>query len=565
MTIIGGFTVCSKPGEVTAMTKIFWQTVRSNVRLIIGLVLAIAASIGVNVAPPLILQYIVDSLAGGHFTAMPLLTAGVVYFAVNAGSGLVDALKETLITIFGQKITHSLRSAMCRRLDVLPAPYFVSHESGAVTSLFVNDVDTLEDLFDSGVVSMIADVLTIVSILVVVFHLSPGLGILLCIALPLLFILTRYFQKRMLQAQRDNRIAIGRTNELIPETVHNIRTIHTCQQERHLRRRYGQTIKASFSAMERSNFCDAIYSPIVITLSTLIICIMMALSVSSSFLQDLFGMTVGTVVALIAYVRLIFSPIESIGMEIQNIQSAMAGISRLKEFFAHPVEEQGSTADLNFTAPPLVIDDAAFSYGRENVFRHLSLAVKKGETVTITGRTGSGKSTLFKLILGLYAPQEGSIRVFGCEPSRLAPSVRRQVFGYVEQQFHDVAGTIEDQVTLKDRRISKGAVEKALRLVGLWDLCTSLPEGLHTPFRQEYFSRGQLQLLSIARAVVMDPHVLLLDEITANLDTLTERQVLEALQAASQNRTVLSISHRLYEAQGGRLVVMGTAQKDRPS
>lgn len=531
------------------MTKIFWQTVRSNVRLIIGLCLSIAASIGVNVAPPLILQYIVDSLAGGHFTALPLLTAGVVYFAVNAGSGLVDAMKETLITIFGQKITHSLRTAMCQRLSLLPAPYFVSHESGAVTSLFVNDVDTLEDLFDSGVVSMIADVLTIFSILVVVFHLSPGLGILLCIALPLLFILTRYFQQRMLKAQRDNRIAIGRTNELIPETVHNIRTIHTCQQERHLRRRYGQTIKASFSAMERSNFCDAIYSPIVITLSTLIICIMMALSVSSSFLQDLFGMTVGTVVALIAYVRLIFSPIESIGMEIQNIQSAMAGISRLKEFFAHPAEEQGSTAVLNFTAPPLVIDDAAFSYGRENVFRNLSLAVKKGETVTITGRTGSGKSTLFKLILGLYAPQEGSIRVFG----------------YVEQQFHDVAGTIEDQVTLKDRRISKGAVEKALRLVGLWDLCTSLPEGLHTPFRQEYFSRGQLQLLSIARAVVMNPQVLLLDEITANLDALTERQVLEALQAASQNRTVLSISHRLYEAQGGRLVVMGTAQKGRPS
>lgn len=548
------------------MYKIFLQTVKANLPLIIGLVLAIAASIAVSVAPPLILQYIVDSLAGGNFAAMSLLTAGVVYFVVNAGSGLVDALKETLITIFGQKITHGLRSAMCLRLSALPAPYFVSHESGAVTSLFVNDVDTLEDLFDSGVVSMIADVLTISSILVVVFHLSGGLGILLCIALPLLFLLTRYFQKRMLQAQRDNRAAIGRTNELIPETVHNIRTIHTCQQERHLRRRYGKTIGDSFAAMERSNFCDAIYSPIIITLSTLIICIMMALSVSSSFLQDLFGMTVGTVVALIAYVRLIFSPIESIGMEIQNIQSAIAGISRLKEFFAEPVQERGTADDLTTTAPPLVIDDAAFGYGKdETVFRHLSLAVKKGETVTITGRTGSGKSTLFKLILGLYAPQEGSIRVFGCEPSRLAPSVRRQVFGYVEQQFHDVAGTISDQVSLKDPRIDEAAIEKSLRLVGLWDLCTSLPEGLHTPFRQEYFSRGQLQLLSIARAVVMNPQILLLDEITANLDALTERQVLEALQAASQNRTVLSISHRLYEAQGGRLVVMGTAQRGRRS
>ena len=332
------------------MTKIFLQTLQANVRLIIGLVLSIAASIGVNVAPPLILQYIVDSLASGHFTIMPLLTAGIIFFAVNAGSGLVDAVKETLITIFGQKITHGLRSAMCDRLSILPAPYFVSHESGAVTSLFVNDVDTLEDLFDSGVVSMIADVLTIFSILAVVFHLSAGLGILLCIALPLLFLLTRYFQKRMLKAQRDNRIAIGRTNELIPETVHNIRTIHTCQQESHLRHRYGQTIRDSFSAMERSNFCDAIYSPIVITLSTLIICVMMALSVSSSFLQDFFGMTVGTVVALIAYVRLIFSPIESIGMEIQNIQSAIAGISRLKEFFAHPVEDQGGRMVIMGTA-----------------------------------------------------------------------------------------------------------------------------------------------------------------------------------------------------------------------
>ena len=544
------------------MTKIFQKTVRSNIKLILGLVLAIAASIGVNIAPPLILQYIVDSLAGGHFSVLPLLTAGIAFFATHAGSGLVDALKETLITIFGQKITHDLRSAMCRRLSSLPAPYFVSHESGAVTSLFVNDVDTLEDLFDSGVVSMIADVLSLFSILAVVFHLSAGLGLLLCLALPLLFLLTRYFQKRMLKAQRDNRVAIGRTNELIPETVHNIRTIHTCQQEKHLRHRYGQTIKASFSAMERSNFCDAIYSPIVITFSTLIICVMMALSVSSSALQDFFGMTVGTVVALIAYVRLIFSPIESIGMEIQNIQSAVAGISRLKEFFAHPVEAPGSTADLTVTAPPLVIDDAAFGYGPdEKIFRHMSLAVKTGEMVTITGRTGAGKSTLFKLILGLYPPQEGTIRVFGVRPTDLSPSLRRQVFGYVEQQFHDAAGTVGDQVTLKDPRVSEKAVEESLRLVGLWDLCTTLPQGLHTPFRQEFFSRGQLQLLSIARAVVMNPKILLLDEITANLDALTEREVLTALQAASKNRTVLSISHRLYEAHGGRMVIMGTAKQ----
>ncbi|WP_296901460.1 ABC transporter ATP-binding protein [uncultured Megasphaera sp.] len=540
------------------MRSIFFETIKKNGLLLAVLVLAIIASIAVSIAPPLILQYIVDSLANGTFNAWPLLTAGVLYFALNAGSGLVDALKETLITIFGQKITHGLRTAMCRRLDELSASYFVSHEAGAVTSLFVNDVDTLEDLFDSGVVSMIADTFTIISILAVVFHLSPGLGILLCLALPLLFLLTRYFQKRMLKAQKDNRIAVSKTNELIPETVHNIRTIHTCQEESFLCWRYGRTIRASFEAMERSNFCDSIYSPIIITSCTLIICTMMALSVSTPSLQELFGMSVGSVVALIGYVRRIFSPLESIGMEIQSIQSAVAGISRLKDFFAEPVEKDFFPEEPDWTAVPLVIDDVSFGYGREkNLFQHFSLTVGRGEMVTVTGRTGAGKSTLFKLILGLYRPRQGQVRIFGADPCRLSPAQRRRVFGYVEQQFHAVSGSVGDQVSLKDPRITTQDIEKALRLVGLWDLCLALPQGLATPYRPELFSRGQSQLLSIARAVVMDPQLLLLDEITANLDSLTEAQVLDALQAAAAHRTVLSISHRFYEARGGRVISFG--------
>ena len=540
------------------MHSIFFETIKKNGLLLAVLILAIAASIAVAIAPPLILQYIVDSLAGGSFTAWPLLTAGVLYFLLNAGSGLVDALKETLITIFGQKITHGLRTAMCQRLNELPAAYFVRHEAGAVTSLFVNDVDTLENLFDSGVVSMIADAFTIFSILAVVFHLSTGLGLLLCLALPLLFLLTRYFQKRMLKAQKDNRIAVGRTNELIPETVHNIRTIHTCQEERFLCQRYGRTIRASFDAVERSNFCDSIYSPIIITSCTLIICAMMALSVSSPSLQALFGMTVGSVVALIDYVRRIFSPLESIGMEIQSIQSAIAGISRLKDFFAEPVEKNAYPEEADWTAAPLLIEDAAFGYGREkDIFQHFSLRVGRGEMVTVTGRTGAGKSTLFKLILGLYRPRQGQVRIFGADPYCLSPSQRRRVFGYVEQQFHAVSGSVGDQVSLKDPRVTTQDIEKALRLVGLWEICSALPQGLATPYRPELFSRGQSQLLSIARAVVMDPQLLLLDEITANLDSLTEAQVLDALQAAAANRTVISISHRLYESRGGREISLG--------
>ncbi len=180
-------------------------------------------------------------------------------------------------------------------------------------------------------------------------------------------------------------------------------------------------------------------------------------------------MTVGSVVALIAYVRRIFSPLESIGMEIQNIQSAIAGIGRLKDFFAEPVQAQGQCTALDKAAAPLVIDDVTFGYDREKaILHHVSLTVKAGEMVTITGRTGAGKSTLFKLILGLYRPRQGQVRIFGCDPSQLAAPLRRQVFGYVEQQFHAIRGTVADQLSLKDERVTRDAMEKALRLVGLW-------------------------------------------------------------------------------------------------
>ena len=528
---------------------------------LLGLAAVIAASIAVSIAPPLVLQRAVDGLAAGNIAPDALLLLGVLYFALCTVSGLIDTGRETLITVLGQKITHGVRSAMCRRLGRLPASYFVAQEPGQVTSLFVNDVDTLENLFDSGIVSMFADAFTIVSILAVVSHLSPGLGVLLLLCLPLLFLLTRYFQRRMLQAQLDNRRAIAKTNALIPETVANIRTIHLCQQESYMHTRYLRAIRQSFAAMERSNFCDSIYSPIILTSGTAIICLTMALSVTSGTLQEFFGMTVGSVVALIAYVRRIFTPLEAIGMEIQSIQSAVAGIRRLQDFFALPLmpEVPKKRADEKAAAssklPPLVIEDLAFGYGEEpDLFSHLSLTIREGEHLTLTGRTGIGKSTLFKLVLGLYAPRAGSIRIAGLAPAEIAERDRRRLIGCVWQEFCPVRGGIREQVTLGNPGISDEEVRQALALTGLLSLCQSLPQGLATPLKDAGFSQGQLQLLGIARAIVKHPRLLLLDEITASLDAATEKQVLAALKRAAQDRAVLSISHRLYETTGGRLL-----------
>ena len=448
---------------------------------------------------------------------------------------------------------------MADKLSRLPSSVFIENDSGSLASLFVNDVDTLEDLFDSGIISMISDVFRIVSILCVVYFLSKGLMILLFLSLPILFLLTRTFQRRMLSAQLDNRKAVAGINQTIPETIASIRTIRLYHRESFMEERYGKSVRAGFDAMNRSNLYDSIYSPIIITVSSLIIAIMVVLSVSRSDFQALFGMSAGTAVALIAYVGKVFSPLESIGMEIQNIQSAIAGCKRISDFLSEKEMEPPSAAvsekEENI---PISIRHLSFAYeDGKPVFHNFDLTIHEGENVTLIGRTGSGKSTLFKLICGLYQPSEGTVRIFGRAPESIPEEERRKVFGLVEQQFKPVSGNMRDQITLSDPSIFEEDVRRALAETGILPAIEDLPEGLDTPYDPGLLSQGQFQLLSIARATVTNPPLLLLDEITANLDSVTEKQVLDALRAASEKRTVLSISHRLFEAAGGRQVRIG--------
>ena len=542
----------------TSVTRVIGGTIRASKALSALLLAAIAGSVLFALLPPLVLEQIVDALAERRQVTVSL-AAG--YFLLVAASGLLDAAKESLITVFGQKVTHRVRSAMSAKLLRLPAAYYIEKEPGVTASRFVNDVNTVDSLFASGVISMAADVCRLFSILLVIFTRSTGLGLLLLAAAPLLFWMTRVFQKRMLAAQLESRVAVGRTNQQIPETLKNIRTIRVFHREDYMQRRYGDAIEQGYRAQERSNFYDAVYSPIVVTVSALLVGIVMAASAQGGAARSFFGMSAGTAAALIAYVGSFFDPLESIGMEIQNIQSAVAGVRRINEFLREPEREKGAKApgSVPTGVPAVQLSGVSFSYGKgeREILRDFDLTVQEGESVLLAGRTGAGKSTLVKLILGLYEPEAGQVRVFGTPPAGIPEAEKRRWFGYVEQQFRPVPGTVGDQVSLQDPQVSEEQIRKALVTVGLWDTVQSLPEGINTPCGEGLFSQGQLQLLSIARAIVLEPKLLLLDEITANLDSKTEAQVLAALQAASLHRTVLSISHRLYEENGGRKVVIG--------
>ncbi len=528
---------------------------RSHPLLTAGTLLCVAASVGASLIPPLLLARVIDRLTGG----LPLsFTAVLLYFGSLVLEGLLSSAQETLLVLFGQKMTHALRSEMSRKLTLLPAGTLAGQNPGEVAARFSGDVDTVEALFTSGIISMAADACRILSILAVIAVKNTGLALVLVVVLPLFALFTRHVQKKMLAAQLDNRRAVAAVSGQVPETLHNIRTIRALGLEDYMERRYDRRIGESYAAVEKTNFYDAVYSPVVLILNAAVVGIVMLLSASGKAeVLALFGMSVGTSVAVIDYISRIFTPIESLGMEIQTIQSAMAGVKRIDAFLAQPER----TIPPEREAPArgdVVLDHVTFGYREKPVLRDFSMTVKQGEQVTLVGRTGAGKSTVFRLLLGLYPPESGSVTIGGVDVSKITDRERRACIGCVEQHFARVPGTVLDQITLGDPGITAEMARKAAKLAGIDDTIRSFPEGYAAPCTDEMFSQGEWQLLSIARAAAADPAVLLLDEITANLDAETEGRVLGALRRASAGRTVLSISHRVYEDLGGRTVEIGS-------
>ena len=417
---------------------------RKHLLLVMGIAGSVCGAILLSLVPPMILARIIDGLTTQRMAGFAWIMA---YFGLLALTGLMESAREGLLIIFGQKMTHTLRSGLMEKLVHLKADDLSRQEPGSVVSRFVGDVDTVENLFTSGIVSMFADVCRIVSILVVIWFKNRGLSMILLILLPFLLVFTRYVQKNMLVSQLQNRKAVSRASGHVPETLHNIRTIHCLSKESYMERKYDEYLGDSYRAMERTNFYDAVYSPVVLILNAIVVACVMLLSASGSpRVLTLFGMSAGTAVAVMNYISQIFTPVESLGMEIQTIQSAVAGIRRINEFLSIEElperdellerEELPSMEDLSGKEelpkreelPELEelskkewipegnrfpeqrkengeafveFRDVTFGYDERKILKQLSFQVKQGERVTLMGRTGAGKSTILKLLLGL--------------------------------------------------------------------------------------------------------------------------------------------------------------------
>lgn len=525
------------------------SVLKKNKRAVFLLVVVIVAVVLLSLIPPLILKSVLDDhLVVSRTEGM--LKLGFFYLFIAVLIGVSDFLKGAILTVFGQKITREVRSEMMKKMERIQSLYFSSNGTGTVVSRFTNDVDAMNSLFTNGLIGILIDSLKIIGIVISMALFDPILGLIALFLLPVIFVITRIFQKSMLKAQIKNRTQIGKVNNHLTETLKNVQMIKTFGKERYMEDRFTGYLDENYMTIEKVNFYDSLFPPVIQVLRALLIALIVTLASPD---LALLGITIGMVAASVDYISDLFTPIENLGMELQNMQQSISGIERINAFFA---EAESPTPQATLRAETLVpdrslirlvFDQVSFQYEEgSEVFRNISLSVKPGEKVAFVGRTGVGKTTLFKLMIGLLQPIEGTITLNGVDVCLIPNQEKRKIFGYVEQNFHFIKGSVADQISLLDASITPDAVERALDFVGLTEVVRSFPQGLQTEVLNDtLFSQGQKQLLAIARAIVTDPPILLLDEMTANLDSVTEQRMVSVLEKAGASHTTLTISHRL--------------------
>lgn len=508
--------------------KSILNVLKKSPQIDILLIFTICGVVIVSLIPPQILKHIID------YNLVPknsdkLLISALAYLGVLFLVGVFGSIRDAGLTIVGQKITKEIRSGMMEKLEKVNSLFFSSNESGIVVSRFTNDVDTINSMFTNGIVGLIIDCFKIVGIVISIGMFSTKLGLITFLLLPLIYAITRTFQKRMLKAQIRNRILVGKVNNHISESLNNIQMIKSFNKEDYMEKNYTTVLLDNYKTVEKVNFYDSVYSPIILLIRALVIATIVILS---SKQLNYLGISLGMVAASIELISDLFRPIENLGMELQNIQQSLSGIQRVDEFYREP-EDDGKNKELKAqTIIPrreeveLSFNNVTFHYEKgTEVLENINLRINSQEKVTFVGRTGVGKSTLFNLTMGLIKPSTGSITLNGIDVYAIPNLEKRKLFGYVSQNFHLFKGTVAEQISLQDESITREQVEKALNFVGLTEYVASLENGLDTPVSHDnLFSQGQKQLLSIARAIVANPPILLLDEITANLDSITEEK-----------------------------------------
>jgi len=504
-------------------------------------------------------------LAADVWTGLAQISA--LYLAALLIGFACEFVETYLMQRTGQLAMFDLRRELMERLQKLDVAYYDRNPVGRLITRVTTDVDALNELWASGLVNILGDVLVLGFVVIVMFRLSPGMTGLLLAVLPFVVLITAVFRRTVQQSYRRIRVAVARINTYLQEHVNGMAVLQLFNREARSRDEFAAINRGHMEAFKDSITAYGWFYPVVEFLGMLSLAMLLAYG---GYRNRQGVLSLGVLVAFFQYGLRFFRPIQDLSEKYNILQSAMAASERVFKLLDTPSHITSPAAPRAFPDGPVAIefDHVWFAYKKEDwVLRDLSFRIEPGETVAVVGHTGAGKTTLTNLLLRFYDIQRGHIRVVGqngsAELRELALDDLRRHFGVVLQDPYLFTGTVDSNIRLGTTSIDERAVEEASAQVNLLEFVESLPERFEQPVRERGngFSTGQKQLISFARALAHNPRFLILDEATSSVDTETEFRVRDALARMVEGRTSLVIAHRLSTIQrADRIFVMHKGQ-----
>jgi ATP-binding cassette, subfamily B, multidrug efflux pump len=504
-----------------------------------------------TLAQPYLIKIAIDRYIAAH-RLEGLDRLAVLYLVILVGAFASDYIQTWALQLVGQRIMFDLRMAIYSHLQRLDVRYYDRNPVGRLMTRVTSDVDVLNDLFTSGVITIFGDVFTLVGIMAVMVGMNWQLALVAFSVLPLIVFITQWFRRNVRESYRVVRGLIARINAFLQENITGMATVQLFRREALNFERFDDIDRRHRDANVESIFYYAVFYPAIEFVSTLASALIIWYG-GGSVLRH--ALTLGAIVAFLQYTQRFFRPISDMSEKFNVLQSAMASSERIFRLLDEPVVIEDPIAPAARPAPGaghIVFDHVWFAYNDDDyVLKDVSFDVRPGQRIGIVGATGSGKTTLINLLLRFYDVQKGSITIDGVDIRKLPLADVRGLFSLVLQDVHLFSGTIADNIRLGRTSIDDERVRKAAEAVHADAFIARLPDGYASAVaeRGATLSVGQKQLLSFARALAFDPRVLILDEATSSIDTETELLIRDALQVLMKGRTTIAIAHRLSTIQ----------------
>jgi ATP-binding cassette, subfamily B, multidrug efflux pump len=538
---------------------------------------------GLQVLGPLITKVAIDKYLNPSAHAIPTILdpllpsdpwtglgkLGLLYLGVIAGTFVSEFVQMYLMQYTGQLAMFDLRRQLMEHLQRLDLAFYDRNPVGRLVTRVTTDVDVLNDLFSSGLVTILGDVLVLSFIVAVMFHLSPPLTWIMLGAMPFVILVTVIFRRSVTQSYRRIRVAIARINAYLQEHISGMSVLQLFNRERRSTAEFDEVNRIHMAAYKDAITAYGWFYPVVEFLSMLALA---SILTYGGFRVTAGRLTLGVIASFLQYGLRFFRPIQDLSEKYNILQAAMASAERIFKLLdtkatvlapaaPHPVKAVVTASAVgSIKAAPIEFDRVWFAYHNEDwVLQDVSFRIEPGETIAVVGHTGAGKTTLISLLLRFYDVQRGAVRVGGRDVRDFDPVELRRLFGVVLQDPYLFTGTLEENIRLGTEAIAREEVETAAEQVNLLEFIHSLPDGFGHPIRERGsgLSTGQKQLISFARALAHNPRYLILDEATSSVDTETEFRVREALNRMVEGRTSIIIAHRLSTIQrADRILVM---------